>query len=149
MEYARPDLPYEATEAVWPSTHPDIYRHPGSLHGGNVRSKKTYHIYSLGIILAEIACWQSIQQLLMMPVDQQADIFELIKVRETVMSKNYLDAVGACAGSRYREVVRKCLTGRDDLGVAPHAIETDPVVGAAIQKTFSKQVVKELTSLCI
>ena len=87
MEYARPDLPYEATEAVWPSTHPDIYRHPGSLHGGNVRSKKTYHIYSLGIILAEIACWQSIQQLLMMPVDQQADIFELIKVRETVMSK--------------------------------------------------------------
>lgn len=146
-EYARPDVQGAATEAVRQRTPYDIYRHPGSLNDPNAGSRKSYDIYSLGIMLIEIACWMSIDKVLDIPLDQIDGISELVEVRERLLSKSTLDMVGAHAGDRYREVLRKCLKGGSDLGIAPNAIESDPAVGAAIQSAFSEQIVRQLSGL--
>jgi hypothetical protein len=149
FEYARPDLPDAGTEAIRLHTPYDIYRHPDSLRGPYAGSKRSYDIYGLGIVLVEISCWQPIQEILEISLDQVAALAELLKVRERLLSKKYLDIVGANSGSRYREVVRTCLSGGIALGIAPNAIESDPAVGAVIQSVISERVVKELGSFLI
>lgn len=149
FEYARPDLPNAATEAIQLHTPYDIYRHPDILRDPHVGSKKSYDIYGLGIVLVEISCWQPIQDILEISLDRATALVELLKTREILLSKKYLDIVAANAGSRYREVVRTCLSGGIDLGIPPNAIETNPAVGAAIQSVVWEQVVRELNSLRI
>jgi serine/threonine protein kinase len=55
FDYARPDFPGEVTERPKAHSKHDIYRHPSTLTGARQRSTKSHDIYSLGIVLIEIA----------------------------------------------------------------------------------------------
>ena len=67
FDYARPDLPDQMAEAT--PTHPehDLYRHQNALEQKESRSDRSYNIYSLGIILTEIAHWQPMSEILGLP----------------------------------------------------------------------------------
>ena len=56
FEYARPDLPEELTEQPSENFGHDVYRHAEALLRSGSHSKKSYDIYSLGVVLVEIAC---------------------------------------------------------------------------------------------
>jgi hypothetical protein len=60
FEYSRPDI--SGTSTSIPPVHAEweIYRHPDYQGMKPQPARKTYDIYSLGIVLIEIALWQSI-----------------------------------------------------------------------------------------
>jgi hypothetical protein len=83
----------------------DIYRHPSTFGEGANRNafKRTYDIYSLGIVLLEIALWKTC-----------ASTLEGVppkNIRKVLVEK-YLDGnLAYRVGETYQEVVRTCLMG--------------------------------------
>lgn len=149
FEYARPDLPEELTEKPPENFDHDLYRHPDALGRSDIRSKKSWDIYSLGVVLIEIAFWKPLTNLLDLHVRQKHAWSRLRKVRATLLSEDSLNSVGVEIGERYRDVVRRCITGGTLLGVPESADESDPEVGAEMQQVLSKLIVGKLGSIQI
>lgn len=85
--------------------HADLYRHPSTFGTSKSRNafKKTYDIYSLGIILLEIALWKTCAPAVagVNPKD----------VRRFLTDKYLEGNLAYRVGETYQEVVRTCLTG--------------------------------------
>ncbi|KAK0701423.1 prion-inhibition and propagation-domain-containing protein [Apiosordaria backusii] len=122
FDYARPlqaesiDKPKQAVGYI------DMYRHPEWTAGFS----RLCDIYSLGVLLFEIALWKPIQK-------YREDTEE--KVRDKLLHNAPLLLPGIM-GERYSEVVRLCLAG--DFGVSPNSENLD--------RLFWLRVVKELSS---
>ena len=139
--YARPDSSGEATEPSPKYSHDDIYKHPESMNSVPSRSKKSYDIYSLGVILAEIAQWKTIYDIFPLPEDVKAARGAVKSVRDFLLTSEFLATTEAAAGEVYTEAMRKCLLGGEELGLYKNTDETDPEVGAAMLEIFSREVV--------
>ena len=142
--YARPDTSGEATEPSPKYSHDDIYKHPESMNSVPSRSKKSYDIYSLGVILAEIAQWKSIYDIFPVPKDVKAARGAVKRVRDFLLTSEFLATTEAAVGEVYTEAMRKCLLGGEELGLYRNTDETDPEVGAAMLETFSREVVVKI-----
>ncbi len=143
-EYARPDLSDEPTEEASGSPESDLYRHPSVLDRAdpNARSRKSHDIYSLGVVLVEIAHWE--------PVEQVVNRLQNSKTcgnQEILLSKNSLTKVESIAGEAYAKVVQKCLIVGEELGLYNGADETDPQVGAEMQRIFARDLVDRLSAI--
>jgi serine/threonine protein kinase len=147
FEYARPDLLKEITEKPSENFEHDIYRHPEAIMGSGVRSKKSYDIYSLGVILVEIACWQTIEDIVDNDRNQKHARTELRKTRKLLLGDQLLRKVTVTADERYRDVVRRCLTGGAELRLHEGADESDSDVEADMQQAFSKEVLGKLGNI--
>ncbi|PSN61902.1 hypothetical protein BS50DRAFT_624691 [Corynespora cassiicola Philippines] len=99
----------------------DMYRHPNaqsSQSDGNYR--KSYDIYSLGIVLTEIALWKRIEDVLglenlskVKPLTLRGIRSQLLKQPSTVNAKSEescLQRVASSCGDTLRDVVERCLT---------------------------------------
>jgi len=64
-----------------------------------------------------------------------------------LLDEQFLNGIAANAGERYRQVVRRCLTGGAELGIREGADESDPDVGADLQQVFSREIVGKLASI--
>ncbi|MCJ1451245.1 hypothetical protein MMC28_001581 [Mycoblastus sanguinarius] len=148
FEYARPDYPEEETEPPREHSEHDIYRHPAVLSRAS-RSQKSHDIYSLGIVLVEIAYWQRIDKVMDMPSDTKLARSNVRKVRKRLREDGYLQEIEGHVGNVYAEAVGKCLTGGKELGVPEGANESDVEVGAALQAAFSKAVVQKLADITV
>lgn len=62
FEYSRPDAASQPSERYGKDPELDIYRHPERLSIPPPRSCKAYDIYSLGLVLVEIAKWRSLKR---------------------------------------------------------------------------------------
>ena len=142
--YARPDTSGEATEPSPKYSNDDIYKHPESMNSGASRSKKSYDIYSLGVILAEIAQWKTIYEIFPLPTDIKAARGAVKRVKEFLLTSEFLATTEAAAGEVYTEAMRKCLLGGEELGLYTNADETDPEVGAAMLERYSREVVAKI-----
>jgi serine/threonine protein kinase len=143
FNYARPDLPSEFTERP---AGVDLYRHPDLTKDLCTRSKKSHDIYSLGIVLLEIAYWQPIDKILNLDLTQKVARSKVRDIRSILLSptESFLDAAEEKAGEIYREVVWKCLSGGPAVGTDDDADEKNEIIGAEMQRVFSEDIVGQL-----
>lgn len=162
FEFSRPDTQQEVTikMATTRAEH-DLYRHPDLLYHPELRFQKSHDIYSLGLVLLEIAFWQPVEQLahidLNLDLDQKSQKggsrarSSLIQpMREHLITRSFRgypslkEALAGEMGDAYAEAVWRCLRGGLDLGIVPKADEADPQTGAKIQQAFHDEVLKRL-----
>ncbi|KAL2075397.1 hypothetical protein VTL71DRAFT_340 [Oculimacula yallundae] len=144
FDYARLDQPDEMTEPRPRQSSYDVYRHPAILTRANTRSTKSHDIYSLGVVLVEIAMWQRIGDIVGMPQDEKAAIRMLPRVGVMLTKDGYMDAVEGHAGEVYRSATQKCLTGLVDLGIYGDVDDSTPDLAVEMQRVFSEDVVDVL-----
>ena len=159
FDYSRPAMNDDMTEKPPENAASDIYRHPRVQGSGNRDTlpstpngvstssfKKSYDLYSLGVILIEIAYWKPIDAILGIPDLQNARPSVTIKVRQRLLDENegFLKHVKSHLGDTVEKVVRACLEGPAAFGVGEGSDEKNEVVGAELQKMFYEKVVREL-----
>jgi hypothetical protein len=149
FEYARPDLSDEETDKPRGSFEHNLYRHPDVLGAHNPRSHKSHDIYSLGVILIEIALWQPVQDAVTETGIQVSSRMRIGKFRQALLDPQLLTNVEMHAGQRYRRVVERCLLGGLAIGVPPGTDESSPAVSAAMLTAFVEEVVVPLKSIHI
>lgn len=150
FEYSRPDTGGETTQKPEVVRKWEIYRHP-DYQGEHpeARARKTFDIYSLGIILLEIAYWQSIDKI--MKVNDLSNVsnnvFAGMKNRLLDTEPDILNTVEADVGDRYHGIVRKCIEGAHGFDIEYDDPETSPETGAKLLHLYTTQVVDELKSI--
>jgi hypothetical protein len=154
FDYSRPAMNDDMTEKPPESAKEDIYRHPKVQGAGNREItgqpgsgfKKSYDLYSLGVILLEIAYWKPIDSILGIPDLEHARPSVTIKARQRLLSEGggFLRWVRSRLGNRVEGVVRACLEGPSAFGVVKGADEKREEVGACLQRGFYERVVREL-----
>ena len=145
FDYSRPDLIDENTFHNVRRPADDLYCHPDLLQMKAKRSRKAHDIYSLGIVLIEIAFWRPIESVLDVEVRRSRllDIgHKLAKLNETDSALR--SRLAARVGDGYVRAVNACVNNDDGLSSPPGAEETDPSVTSEKQKIFFEQVVEEL-----
>lgn len=147
---SRPAEIQEMTER--PSNDPqfDIYRHPLA-HGDAATEgiggfKKTFDIYSLGIILMETALWLPIHQILgIQSLEKGLRPNITKKVRSRLLNEQeHLARARSDIGDVFTEVVKTCLEG--DFGI-PLELEANEEEAAKLQRSFHARVIKRLSSI--
>ena len=141
--YARPDLPEEKTDRPPHPSKDDIYRHPAVLRGAAPRSQKSHDIYSLGVVLVEIAYWQPIDEIMGIS-NAKRDLKGVSKVRERLLNERVLEKVEGFVGEVYGRVARRCLVGGSELGVEKDEDEEGKEVGAKMQAVLAEEIVGKL-----
>lgn len=151
-EYSRPDKDGETTTtAVEHADYLMLYVHP-NYQGYEAKGtyRKTFDIYSLGIILLEIAYWKRIEDVL--DIDTHtAKPAQLKAVRERLLQSGseYLAFVKENLGDRYYTAVKSCIEGRSAFGIGTRENEGDVQTGARLQYNFTTLVVDALQSISI
>ena len=151
-EYARPDKDGETTTTVTEfADYLMLYVHP-NYQGYEAKGtyRKTFDIYSLGIILLEIAHWKRIENILDMDL-HTAKPADLKAVRQRLLqpAAPYLAFVRENLGDRYHTAVTSCIEGRSAFGIGGDESEADVQTGARLQHHFSTLVVDALESISI
>jgi serine/threonine protein kinase len=165
FEYARPDRDGTQSTGSGPSPHDEAYVHP-NYQASNARGtyKKTYDIYSLGIVLLELAYWQPIQTIMGIP--NKAPRAGQVKLfREHLLAPNseYIQELGARVGDKFHHAIMTCIKGEKALGIEEgkvHSAEGDNAPGVhddddekkraeiessvKLQRSFMKEVVDNL-----
>ncbi|ORY14767.1 prion-inhibition and propagation-domain-containing protein [Clohesyomyces aquaticus] len=149
FDYSRPAMNDDMTEKPPENAASDIYRHPRVQGSGDRSSpyKKSYDLYSLGVIFLEIAYWKPIDVILEIKDLSNARPSTTIKVRQSLLGdeKGNLKWVRSFLGDRVEGVVRACLEGPTAFGFKTDNLdERKEEVGAQLQSMFYEKVVKEL-----
>ncbi|KAL8693779.1 MAG: hypothetical protein Q9218_001475 [Villophora microphyllina] len=149
-EYARADRPGETTTGGDVDEWTELYVHPDYQGSGTKGTyRKTFDIYSLGIILLEIAYWKPVEKI--MEIDMEAaDVFEKVKaIRGQLLRRDskVLRTLAESLGQGYHDAVRACLQGREAFGIGLGENEVDITVGAKMQRAFTEKVTERYESL--
>ena len=149
--YARPAFRGDMTEI--PSQNPeyDMYRHP-RMHGlgpweGRQGFKRTFDIYSLGVVLVEIANWLSIEEVLELGDPKTLDDPTLADIQRRLLDEKMLRKIGSNAGCRFRDATLSCLKGAAAFGVGILDDETNVDLAAKISKEFYLHVLRPLEEI--
>lgn len=144
----------ENTSEVPRLGHQEVYRHPDIQVNGlgpKCYYRKTFDIYSLGIILLEIAHWKPIAMI--MGIEDQIDKFPKATsgVRDRILTqdKGILVEVRREVGDRYASAVESCVLARDAFGVMQLDLETDTSTSLRIQEGYNAKVVKMLRGILV
>ena len=147
FDYARPDRPGEQTDPPPEDSEHDMYRHPDSLNRASARSRKAYDVYSLGIVLIEIAHWRRIDDIVKIPEEARAANRTIRNIRTVLLRDDSRKEIEASVGDEYSRVVRTCLTNNEEM--QDEAREDDSTSGAHSLQVFMEQVVDKLGSMCL
>lgn len=170
FEYSRPDETDLTTTAA-PDTWA-VYAHPDYQGFDKKTYRKTFDIYSLGIILLEIALWKPAEEILGFGQPSMStgekdkspeakDEFQgkkgyskdslqdlkNIRNRLLVDEPSLLEQVRATMGSRYYNAVRSCICGLEYVNLPTEADETSPVIATLLQQAYLRLVVDVLRSI--
>ena len=136
-----------------PSQNPehDMYRHP-RMHGlgpweGRQGFKRTFDIYSLGVVLVEIANWLSIDEVLELGDPKTVDDPTLADIQRRLLDDKMLRKIGSNAGCRFRDATLSCLQGAAAFGVGILDDETNVELAANISKEFYLHVLRPLEEI--
>ena len=152
FEYARPDRDGETTTGgVEVNGHVMLYVHP-NYQGSDARGtyRKTFDIYSLGIILLEIAYWKRIEHIMAIDMNEVTPA-QLKGIRGRLLQPNseFLAHVQSDLGNRYYAAVRSCIEGPSAFGISADKSEGEMHTGAKLQHSFATLVVDALGSINI
>ncbi|KAK0672983.1 prion-inhibition and propagation-domain-containing protein [Cercophora samala] len=167
FEFSRPDgtaTTARDTDIIW-----DLYRWPGIQRQRPTErnSKKIYDLYSLGLVLLEVAHWERLHVLMGLgkgrkpKVEGEDDrgypnvsLEESKHVRDWLLGLetfkggiNPLRELKDLVGDRYAKVVERCLWahGEKGFGVGDEQLTVDG--GLALQEAFTEGVVEELRAI--
>jgi hypothetical protein len=176
FEYARPDQ-YGLTATAPPREFEwSVYCHPDYLGREHKGFRKSYDMYSLGIILLEIAHWKAASELFaeihigstkagaewpkaaaeegqtsdppcLQPVKEEG----CRNVRDEILKpgSHFLQYVKDNMGDRFHNAVKACIQGEEYFKLDPKADQTDRVVSAVLQQGFMRLVVDALKSIVV
>lgn len=119
FEYARPDLEGTQTTGSGPIGQNEVYVHP-KYQGRDARGtyRKTFDIYSLGVVLLELAYWQSIQEIMGFK-NKPPTPYEVKNFRERLLAPNSepIKDLNAKVGDRFQEAIMSCIEGEKAFGI--------------------------------
>ncbi|KAF1837050.1 hypothetical protein BDW02DRAFT_566473 [Decorospora gaudefroyi] len=155
FDYSRPAMNYDMTERPTDNAAADIYRHPSVQHKGNREDatgresyKKSFDLYSLGLVLLEIAYWKTIDQILTIDLENAKPKHTwAVEERLLKTEPQHLKGVKSYLGNTVESVIRACLVGPEAFGLHAKADEKREVVAAQLQRAFGERVVKRLASM--
>lgn len=160
FEYSRPQS--EKTTTRSPNPQWDIYRWPG-IQGEaptTKNSRKTYDIYSLGLVLLEVAHWRPLNKIMCLkkwpePSRQDPRIRAWLLKEERFPPFKDADPLGELrdiAGDKYWRAVTRCIVAHGEMGMRldeEYDQSKDSEMGIELQKTFTELVVDELKGVSI
>ena len=163
FESARPEAESRWTEKAGRNIAHDLYRHPDLQQQGldwdssnsesaRISFNKSFDVYSLGIVLLEIACWKPIHAILGINLEQarRRGIRETIRVRKRLLNEPvYLARVRSSMGDIMHDVIRACLGGLEQRGGSDLVDMNDPEYPLHFQEAFYEQVVRKLHTISI
>ncbi|CAN9298851.1 unnamed protein product [Alternaria alternata] len=154
FEYSRPTGKSHTSERADPIAVRDLYRWP-EIQGQEVtdpRSRKTYDIYALGLVLLEIAHWKPLYKIL--KLERNTIGFTAAKrVRGDLLNPDTspLKKLQSRVGDKYYNVVHRCIVAHEDDGSAFNVREdedqTKSTVGMKLHEAFLKEVVEVLQGI--
>ncbi|KAL4724883.1 hypothetical protein ACLX1H_008330 [Fusarium chlamydosporum] len=148
FDFSRPGGSDEMTDAPGDDVEHDLYRHPNTQSNrrrDRERSKKSFDVYSLGVILVELAHWQPVEDLLRIDMRRARGRPDVVRgIREALLGEDRVAAVGADMGERFEDATRKCLAGGEELGLKEGDDETQDEVAEKLSMKFYEDVVKRL-----
>ncbi|KAK3381360.1 prion-inhibition and propagation-domain-containing protein [Podospora didyma] len=170
FEFSRPDggqTTVRHADTVW-----DVYRWPGIQRERPTErnSRKTYDLYSLGLVLLEIAHWQPLYEIMhlgekrkpqrkegegvVIPLDESKSVRDwLLGIKkgapfELAGKPNPLAELRHLAGDRYYDAVKRCLWAHGEKGFGVDVTsDQDSGDGIVLQKAFTEHVVEALQSV--
>lgn len=148
FDFSRPATRDEMTDIPGDAEH-NLYRHPHAQSSNPVESrsrfKKSFDIYSLGVLFVEIAHWCTIDAILQININVARGRPSIaLRVRQNLLVEGMMAEVGACMGQIYERATRKCLAGGGELGLSEADDETDDEVSARLLTVLYEDVVKAL-----
>ena len=135
----------EATTQVLRIGRLEVYCHPDTqLDGLMLSYRKTFDIYSLGLVLVEIALWEPIVSIMEIQntVDQSRKATSSIQERWLAAEPRLLYSLRAEVGEKYAGAVETCVKGRDDYAIERRDAETSADTGMIIQRGYNARVVR-------
>jgi serine/threonine protein kinase len=143
FEYARPAQRDDMTQRPSEDPGADIYRHPATQAG--LGFLKSFDLYSLGVVLLEIAYWAPIEKILGIADLDRARPKEVSRVRATLLEdERFSKHVRSHLGLTVEGLVWACLKGPEGFGLDGECDEKDAFVAAGLQREFGERVVKRL-----
>ena len=142
----------EATTQVPRMGRMEVYRHPDTqLDGPTLPYRKTFDIYSLGLILAEIALWEPIVSIMGIQetMDRSGKATSGVQGRWLASEPKLLDSLRAEVGEKYAGAVETCLQGRDAFAIETKDTETSADTAMIIQRGFNAKVVRPLAEIVV
>jgi hypothetical protein len=153
FDFSRPGGSDEMTDAPGDDAEHDLYRHPNAQSNrrrDRERSKKSFDIYSLGVILVELAHWQPVEDVLRIDIRRARGRPDVVRgIREALLKEDRVAAVGADMGERFEDATRKCLAGGEELGLREGDDETQDEVAEKLSMKFYEDVVKRLEGVVV
>ena len=140
----------EATTEVPRVGSMEVYRHPDTqLDGPTLSYRKTFDIYSLGLILVEIAHWKPIVSIMGIEeaVDRSPRATSSIQERWLGSEPGLFVSLQAEVGEKYAGAVEICLKGRNAFSIDRTNDETSATTGMLIQRDFNAKVVRTLAGI--
>jgi hypothetical protein len=148
FEFSRPARPDEMTDIPSDDAAYNLYRHPlaqSTMLEGRERFKRSFDIYSLGVLLVEIAHWAPIEKVLNIDTNLARGRPSIaLRVRDQLLADEVIADLGAYMGVVYETATRKCIAGGKELGLAEKDDETDDAVAARLSMVLHECVVKPL-----
>ncbi|KAF1992021.1 hypothetical protein K402DRAFT_322057, partial [Aulographum hederae CBS 113979] len=132
-------------------SHMEVYRHPDTQNGGpSLPYRKTFDIYSLGIVLAKINFWKPMVFIMkLQDIDRSPKETKAIQERWLVSEPRLVESLRAEAGEKYAGAVETCLKGRDAFGINRRDADTSANTALLIQRTFNAMVVRTLAEIVV
>jgi hypothetical protein len=165
FDFSRPDLPEEITVRHPSNIFDDLYRHPEHLKDASAstpRSQKLHDVYSLGIILLEIAFWQPIEEVMEIAMGQKSARSSIHKIQGRILDRGSQTTTGkqstmarleAQAGEAYAEVVRRCVQGGEAIGISSNAggakTKRNVEMEVEMQQVFFEEILSKLQKLSV
>lgn len=159
FDYSRPESNKTTSRSLDPKW--DSYRWPGIQNEAPkaTNSRKTHDIYSLGLVLLEIAHWKPLHEIMCLktwpaPPSQNSSIrtWLLGEKRYPPFKKNPLSELRNIAGDKYWKAVSRCLIAHGEMGMCVQEGSDGvhgPDIGIQLQEAFTKLVVEELKDVSI
>lgn len=149
FDYARPDVSEEKTDPTLDIFDNELYRHPHTLGNSLRRSRKTYDMYSLGVVLVEIAYWKGIDSIIDIPKEPRAARKTLRSIRRILLGDESRTSIEASMGEDYYKALKICLLGTEDLQIDDELVESDGDAAANLQQVFFDEVIKKLDTIVV
>lgn len=147
FDFSRPARADEVTD-IPDDVEYNLYRHPHAQSTNlseRERFKKSFDIYSLGVLLVEIAHWATVEKVLNIDMNAARGRPSIaLRVRQSLLAEEQIAELGASMGAIYEGAARKCIAGGKDLGLSEGDDETNDAVAARLSMVLHEDVVKPL-----
>ncbi len=150
FDYSRPGLEASMSSNPVTTAAEDLYRHPavqGGPQEGSSRSlgyRKRHDLYSLGVVLVEIARWNTIAAVLGIENEQNAKVRDALGARSKLLSAEQSGHLRGTVGDAVSDAIRACLVGLTAFDLADMDREEEGQTAAKLQMMFYNVVVKPL-----